>query len=281
MNIGLVLSGGMAKGAFQIGALKALNSFVPLKEIKYVSCSSIGVLNGYSYITGNLDKAERAWRSVCKDDSRIFISQILKNDMLDSNIKELCNNNAEINASLYSALFDINTRNVVYKDLSLVEKEKLPQYLKACVSIPVYNKSVKIDNAAFFDGAMIDNIPVYPMLTKDIDYLICIYFDDVCYKFESTSFDNKIIKISFPSETLLKQSVVLKKSSIEDMIYTGYEKTFEILSHIFSNGYEDVEFVRNAIRSDPSSGKSLRLTGDVFVTNLNKITQQLTKKKIL
>ena len=65
------------------------------------------------------------------------------------------------------------------------------------------------------------------------------------------------------------------------MIYTGYEKTFEILSHIFSNGYEDVEFVRNAIRSDPSSGKSLRLTGDVFVTNLNKITQQLTKKKIL
>ena len=94
MNIGLVLSGGMAKGAFQIGALKALNSFVPLKEIKYVSCSSIGVLNGYSYITGNLDKAERAWRSVYKDDSRIFISQILKNDMLDSNIKELCNNNA-------------------------------------------------------------------------------------------------------------------------------------------------------------------------------------------
>ena len=33
MNIGLVLSGGMAKGAYQIGALRALNNFVPLNEI--------------------------------------------------------------------------------------------------------------------------------------------------------------------------------------------------------------------------------------------------------
>ena len=70
MNIGLVLSGGMAKGAFQIGALKALNSFIPLKEIKYVSCSSVGVLNGYSYITGNLDKGEKAWRTICADTPR-------------------------------------------------------------------------------------------------------------------------------------------------------------------------------------------------------------------
>ena len=82
MNIGLVLSGGMAKGAFQIGALKALNSFIPLKEIKYVSCSSVGVLNGYSYITGNLDKGEKAWRTICADTPKLSIGKILKNNIL-------------------------------------------------------------------------------------------------------------------------------------------------------------------------------------------------------
>ena len=51
MNIGLVLSGGMGKVAYQIGALRALNEFIPLKEIKYISFASVGVLNGYAYAT--------------------------------------------------------------------------------------------------------------------------------------------------------------------------------------------------------------------------------------
>ena len=53
MNIGLVFSGGMAQGAYQIRALRALNNFMPLHEIKYISCASIGVLNSYAYATGN------------------------------------------------------------------------------------------------------------------------------------------------------------------------------------------------------------------------------------
>ena len=63
MNIGLVLSGGMGKGAYQIGALRALNEFIPLKEIKYISCASVGVLNGYAYATDNLDVAEDIWKN--------------------------------------------------------------------------------------------------------------------------------------------------------------------------------------------------------------------------
>lgn len=281
MNIGLVLSGGMAKGAFQIGALKALSSFIPLEEIKHISCASVGVLNGYAYMTGNLDKAEYEWRNICNDSSRLYISRLLKNNILDSKAETICTQRNELKASFYSALFDINTKNIVYKDLTKVEKNQLPQYLKACIALPMYNKSVKIDGAAFFDGAIIDNIPVYPLMQKKLDYLICIYFDDVCYKFENTNFDNKIIKITFPSSSVLKQSMVLKKESIENMIDVGYEKTTEILSKIFANGYKDTEFIYEAIQKTHTENKNLRITGDVFVTNLNKITQQLAKRKIL
>ena len=89
MNIGLVLSGGMAKGALQIGALKALNEYIPREEIKFISCASIGVLNGYAYLMNRLDEAEEMWRIACSDDTRQFISQILRSSLLQKDIKEL------------------------------------------------------------------------------------------------------------------------------------------------------------------------------------------------
>ena len=49
MNIGLVLSGGMAKGAYQVGALTAIKEIIPDGNIKYISASSVGALNSYAY----------------------------------------------------------------------------------------------------------------------------------------------------------------------------------------------------------------------------------------
>lgn len=281
MNIGLVLSGGMAKGAFQIGVLKALAHFIPIEEIKYMSCSSIGVLNGYAYAIGELDKAEEIWKSICNNDARLFVSQILRSSILQNSIGSIYDKEKKLDRVFYCALFDMNCRNIVYKDLSSVDSDKLIKYLKASVAMPVYNRAVKIDEGAFFDGAMVDNIPVYPLLKRKLDYLVCVYFDDVCYKFENSCFDNKIIKITFPSNSILKQSLVLTHEEIDEMIGLGYERAMQLLTPVFSNGYDDIEHIYNSIKSTDSKSKSLRITGDVFVTNLNKITQHLTKRKIL
>jgi len=283
MNIGLILSGGMAKGAYQIGALKALNNFIPLQEIKYISCASIGVLNGYAYVTENLQRAEYMWKNICSNDTRYVISQILRSSMLQHNISNLYDENKVITKKFYCSLFDFCNRNVVYKDLSTVNNDQVPLYLKASVAMPMYNRSVQLGNTSYFDGAMIDNIPVYPLLKHNLDYIICVYFDDICYKFENTYFDNKVIKITFPCESKLKKSVVLNKQSIEDMIKNGYSRTTYILKNILSKGYEDLDSVYRNIElmNRNSRNNRLRITGDVLVTNLNKITQRLTKRKIL
>lgn len=283
MNIGLVLSGGMAKGAYQIGALRALKNFIPLNEIKYMSCASIGVLNGYAYATENLDQADQMWKSVCSNDSRIFISQILKSSMLQQNITELYDPKKLLSHSFYCSLLDIKHRNIVYKDLSAVDSDKIPLYLKASVAMPIYNRSVLLDNTSYFDGAMIDNIPVFPLLKHNLDYIICIYFDDTCYKFESTYFDNKIIKITFPCKSKVKQSVFFEEDSITYMIKNGYDMTMYLLNSVFCNGYENLEYIYRTIEYINQSHKdrNLRLTGDILVTNLNKVTQRLTKRKIL
>lgn len=283
MNIGLVLSGGMAKGAYQVGALRALNTFIPINEIKYISCASIGVLNGYAYVTDKLDRIEKMWKSICSNDTRLVISQILRSSMLQQNIVNIYNSQESLTTNFYCSLLDLSHRNIVYKDLSTVESNQIPLYLKASVAMPVYNRSVQLDNTSYFDGAMIDNIPIYPLLKHNIDYIICIYFDDTCYKFENSYFDNKIIKITFPCESRLKQSVILKQDRIEDMIKSGYERTMFLLKTVFSEGYENLEYIYRTIKYMNLNNKSnsLRITGDMLVTNLNKITEKLTKRKIL
>ena len=149
--------------------------------------------------------------------------------------------------------------------------------------MPIYNKSVRIDDASYFDGAMVDNIPVHPLMKHNLDYIICVYFDDTCYKFESAYFDNKVVKITFPSKTMVKQSVLVNKDSIEEMIKDGYERTKYILKNVFAEGYENLDYIYDTIEqmNKDTNNNSLRITGDVLVTNLNKITQKLTRKKII
>ncbi len=282
MNIGLVLSGGMAKGAYQIGALKALKNFVPLSEIKYMSCASVGVLNGYAYATERLDRAEQMWIDLCNG-KKHSISQVLKSSILQESILNLCTPEEAPSSVFYCSLLDLSHRNIVYKDLSTVDSSEIPLYLKASVAMPVYNRAVQIDDISYYDGAMIDNIPVYPLFKHDLDYIICVYFDDICYKFENANFDNKIIKITFPCKSALRQSVVFKQDSIEDMIKTGYDRTMSLLETVFCEGYDNLDHIYRTIDhiNRNSKSNSLRITGDMIVTNLNKITQKLTKRKIL
>lgn len=282
MNIGLVLSGGMAKGAYQIGALKALNEFIPLSEVKYISCASVGVLNGYAYATETLANAEELWRDFCGNEKRVFITKVLRGETLQTGIKNLYTPHRHIENHFFSSLLDIKSRHVVYKDLSQVENEKMPLYLKASVAMPVYNRPVKVDNVSYYDGAVIDNIPVFPLVNHKLDYIICIYFDDVSYKFEKTGFDNKVIKVVFPSENIVRQSVIFTKDSICDMMVKGYDRTCGILNTVFRQGYRDIDYIYHTISEINSASKnsSLRLTGDVLVTNFNKIAQVLVKRNV-
>ena len=283
MNIGLVLSGGMAKGALQLGALYALSEVIPLEEIKYVCCASVGTLNGYAYMTNKLEQAKKMWGGLCNNGKKMSLTQFLRSDILQEDIVNLYDPDDSISCEFYCSLLDLGAKNIVYKDLSKVDKEKIPLYLKASVALPVCNRSVQVDGSGYFDGATVDNIPVFPLLDREIDYIICIYFDDICYKFESTDFDNKIIKITFPDETSLKQSFVFQQDRIDNMLEVGYERTKNVLKEYFSDGYDNLEQIYRNIDfiNQNSKDSRLRLTGDVIITNFNKITQKLARKKIL
>ncbi len=150
--------------------------------------------------------------------------------------------------------------------------------MKASVSIPLCNHSVSIGRHSYYDGGFVDNIPVYPLTKHDLDYIICIYFDDENFKFENKSFDKKIIKLVFPPENGLRQSLILKPDTINQMIQDGFDRATSILQTIFHNGYEDKEYIYSAIDVSNSSTakRDYRITVDILATNLNRFTKKLT-----
>lgn len=281
MNIGLVLSGGMAKGAYQVGALQAISEVFPKGSIKYISASSIGVLNGYAYLTDRLTELADMWRNIEYDGSRALIGNMVKSNYLQRSIKDICKSNDEIDTTYYITLMNIQKRLVEYRNLSKIESGSVKDYLKASVAMPLYNKPVIINGENYYDGAIIDNIPIYPLMKHNIDYIICIYFDEYSYVFENEYFDNKILKLTYSSGKRITDSLTFSKASINRMINKGYGKTHRILKEVFANGIEDYEYVYRKIEErKQNTNCKLRITGDTTVTNINKITQKLAKRKV-
>src|SRR5437867_2594407 len=62
-RIGLVLSGGGAKGAYEIGCWKALRE-AGISDFRAVSGSSVGALNAILVAVDKFELAERLWREL-------------------------------------------------------------------------------------------------------------------------------------------------------------------------------------------------------------------------
>lgn len=279
-HIGLVLSGGMGKGAYQIGALTALNEFFYPSDFEYVSAASIGVLNTYAYLTGNLKKAHDIWESVNLQGDKKFITSVLKSSFLQDIITNIISE-VEIPNSFYVPLLDLANKELNYYNLSDVPHSKMEQYLRASISMPLYNHGVTVGSKILYDGAVIDNIPIFPVLKKELDYVICIYFDHLNYVFENNAWDSKIIKLTFPDNKFISNSVNINHESILNMMEEGYKRTKRILSVVFSDGVDNLNTIYQRINDMNSENpkKVIRLTGDVVVTNMNKILKKFIKNK--
>ena len=279
-HIGLVLSGGMGKGAYQIGALTALNEFFYPSDFEYVSAASIGVLNTYAYLTGNLKKAYDIWESVNLQGDKKFITSVLKSSFLQDIITNIISE-VEIPNSFYVPLLDLANKELNYYNLSDVPHSKMEQYLRASISMPLYNHGVTVGSKILYDGAVIDNIPIFPVLKKELDYVICIYFDHLNYVFENNAWDSMIIKLTFPDNKFISNSVNIHHESILNMMEEGYKRTKRILSAVFSDGVDNFDTVYQRINeiNSVNSKKVTRLTGDVIVTNMNKILKKFIRNK--
>lgn len=279
-KIGLVLSGGMAKGAYQMGVLKAIEEFFDEDSIKYISAASIGSLNAYAYTTNKLEKAEDIWLDLKVDGINSFIKTFIRKPYIFNIIDSLVEDNDFIRIPFYTSCFNITGETINYIQLQDKDIQEVKDYLKASISLPVFAKPQEIEGVKYFDGALIDNIPVSPLMDHDLDYILVVHFDNKSYSFENEDFDSKLVKINFLDERIIKNTISFDKESIEDMIREGYEKSMETFNIVFKNGLDDLDYIYNEIkiRNSQGSKERFRLTGDVALSNINRMMKRIVPK---
>lgn len=282
-KVGLLLSGGISKGAYQIGALEAVTEYFDPSDFCCVSASSIGVLNTYSFITGNLSGAKNIWNSINPNGENTHLPAMLKSDFLQDSIMSIVRREP-LAIPFYMPLWNIKKGSVLYSDISRFTPGMVYTYMRAGVAMPIYNRGVEIDGSTYYDGGLIDNIPIYPVSSFDMDYIICMYFDKCNYIFESYEFDKKVIKINFPSDRSILDSFRFNHAMINRMMIDGKNCAKRVLDTVFADGVDNIEAVKRHIQTINARNKQEqkpRLTGDVVVNNLDKFMLRYAKRKIV
>jgi predicted acylesterase/phospholipase RssA len=280
-DIGIVLSGGFAKGAYQTGVLKALNELIDVNSADnrlYISASSIGAFNACAFVEGRLKQAEKAWYNIDITSTRLFLKALGRPSYIAGIIDSfLGEKDFSVNRDLYVTCFNTSKVLLEYVNLSKVEPKRTKKYLRAGVAVPIFSRAVEISGNKYLDGAMIDNIPISPLMKHHLDYIIVVHFDSNSYSFENEYFDNKLIKINFLDDKVIKNSLAFDKNSVSHMIKTGYEHSHNVFEVIFKNGIDDLEHIYKQIAffNSLQNEKQLRITGDVVVNNINKILKKV------
>ena len=144
----------------------------------------------------------------------------------------------------------------------------------------IFNSGIVIGGDRILDGAFVDNIPVQPLLDKDLDYIFCIYFDNNKYIFESPEFDSKIIKLyDFPNKG--RFDLLFYEPGTYDSLYKyAYEYTEKVIDRIFGTEGSVYEAIAEYNQSHEATYKP-RLTADVVLNNINIMTNRYFKKSTL
>lgn len=207
MNIGLVLSGGGARGAAHIGVIKALEEFNITPT--HVSGTSAGAIVGALYAAGI------SWPEILHFFKTISIFQtsryarnkpgFINSDKFYNDLKTYLP--IDSFEALQKPLF-ITAANVIDGSLKIFNQGELIKPIIASASFPGVFTPTEINGQFYIDGGTINNFPVEP-LQKNCDKIIGVYVNalkkiSIKDLKHSYSVVERAYKIKIASEALLK-----------------------------------------------------------------------------
>lgn len=199
---GLVLEGGGAKGAYHVGAFKALRELGI--EIGGIAGTSIGAINGAMMVQGDYDLLEKVWYSI--NSYELFdIDEKAIVDLKNLNLQEInfsyllhqskeILNNRGLDTSKIRALFDtyideykIRCSHIDFgivtvdltdkKPLELyvedIPRGKLIDFLIASANLPAF-RIEEVDGKRYLDGGFYNNLPIGLLCKKGYKDIIAV-----------------------------------------------------------------------------------------------------------
>ena len=162
---GIVLEGGGAKGAYQIGAWKALREAGV--RIKGIAGASVGSLNGALICMDDLEKAEDIWKNIeysrVMDVSDETIKALKKKDFKALNMQEILNSGFQF----------IKEHKELAVDVKSGEEGSVKDMLLASAYFLAF-KNEKLGGKRYRDGGGFNNVPLGVLLDKGYEDIIVI-----------------------------------------------------------------------------------------------------------
>ncbi|MEW9080876.1 patatin-like phospholipase family protein [Terrisporobacter glycolicus] len=256
MKKGLVLEGGGTKGAYQIGAYRALTDLG--MQFTGIAGTSIGALNGALIVQGDFDAMEDIWvnydyksfmnidedtyeryknlemkvkslhdvvelMNKARKNQGIDISPLRK--LLEEKIDEEKIRKSKIDFGITTAYWD----GKIFPKLLYTEdipEGRLIDYLIASSSLPIFQLD-KLDDKLYLDGMFSDNIPINMLAQKGYDDIVVIRLvDDFLGKMIINRYQDLNLKVIVPSQCL-GGSLNKDKDHIESNIKLGYLDTMK------------------------------------------------------
>lgn len=277
-KVGVVLSGCASKGAYEIGCLAAIDDYFGPGAIDCVSSSSIGAVIGHLYGMGRKDGLVQAFRDMDNGKYGRYILGFTNNKQAIADMNMLLSGENQLAYDHYVTLWNYTDSKAEYKPFHSLTAEQLPQYMRAAVSFPLFTRGVVIDGKRYLDGALLDNIPVYPLVGRELDYIFCIYFDNARYQFEDPEFDKKVIKLhDFPNQDRL-EVLFCDPGSYDKMYAYGYDYTTKLLQKLFADPAPEAVLAAIAHHNQTNEpAYKHRLTADVVLSGINVMSKKYSK----
>lgn len=277
-KIGIVLAGAASKGVYELGVMRAIEDYFGLEAIRCVSSASSGMLVAQTYGIGRSDDLVRLWKDLGKRPGSCFLS-FSGNEEILSRICNVCACDKKLVYEHYVSVWNYTRRRVEYIPFHNLSGETLKQYVRGAIAIPLFSSGERINEERILDGAFLDNIPTYPLLNRDLDFIFCVYFDNCNYTFETPEFNRKVIKLyDFPNTKRL-ELLNYDPDAFDSKVKYGYDYTMNVIRKLFDRS--STAEIYDAIAEMDRSHKSIyqpRLTVDIVLNNINLVTKRYANR---
>jgi NTE family protein len=288
----LVLAGGGTRGAYQVGALKAVKELNI--KISSISGTSIGAINAAFMIQGSVDKLEEMYYNIdlndvidtkvdIGDNKNIFnISNIAKiaRDFIrqkgfnNEPLRNLLQQNLNIE-KIYSSVIDFGMITYSIKDhkpkelfKNEIKKEDFIDYLLASACFPIY-KAQKIGENEYMDGGLYDNMPINMLINKGHKRFIAVDITSLGIK-RSLHSKDIYIKIIRPNDSI-GGIFEFDKNKIKSNIQLGYLDTMKAFCKLQGHRYyfKTSDFCRMLRKFSIKTIEGLEIAANLYGMNEN------------
>ena len=235
-KIGIVYSGGLARGAAQLSFAREIINKIGYERLAVISASSIGAFNAYATSVGNVDRMLELYSEIDVDTTRRFISKI-RNDLFSKLFRKV--EGEKLRVPTYVSGTKIFNFDTHYFCLNNMSRADIKSAINVSMSFPIINGPLRFNHMLYIDGGATDNVPVYPMNYFDVDMIIILHCYPKYYPPEELyALKPNTVIIDVDVTLPLDKSVTsfsLSKSDFNYMIEEGQKAGKEFADSVFKD----------------------------------------------